>query len=287
MRADCDPFDQLLGPSRGLSDPVALSAKLIAAEREAVQLAGELNLVREQRRVAERRADALFDNLSELEVAHVSERAAHIACKRDRDCALYIAVAACAAGDIYVEHTPEHHGVWTPGRPYLGNAHAWSPSTGVCFSAKLGGAAAGRRPGRSARWERCAPDVPCPTPVPVDPEPHQATGGYALRQADRWWDKHKREWTIREADATELTPPLTREHLLGVVDFLLRHCERFYYEEMWRYPRLVPCPAHAYAPYRDPHLTWLHDTPLMNALLAEKARRRIRRSPGWQWAEDF
>jgi hypothetical protein len=91
-----------------------------------------------------------------------------------------------------------------------------------------------------------------------------------------WVDKHHDSWSLQD---------LSREHLLGVIEWLAENAFALWAAERRNAKVLLPCPVNAY-PTAD---AWMRDTPLLGALLAEKARRRVRRTKAianeWRWAD--
>jgi hypothetical protein len=218
----------------------------------------------------EGRLQVAYDNLSgggalgELlaqQAMHLQERDAELQKSwAERDRARYALVRATGS-DIFLPDTPAvHHGIWTPGRSYIFGEHCYDED-GRCYQAPQHGVIAGRGPGVTEFWVRCADDGTCPSPAPLPRGPHPADCGRAMRQDVFWWD----------ADGTknELAD-LSEERLHAVIGWLHEEAPRLWFDEFDAGTVLVPCPAHAYLSPGD----WLADTPLMRALEAEAARCR-------------
>jgi hypothetical protein len=276
-----DEFDRLLGDGRGITDARVLLARLSSAERELAGATTELERVYSEKDELAHGRQLLHDRIAGLEDA-VEDAAVELAsCQCDHDHARYIAVAA-GLGDPFIRGEPEHQGVWTPGRPYISGQHVYDPQTGACYQARCLGVVAGKHPRQSKLWYRCK-GAPCPELVELSMDPHPAASGYALRQERSWWDREKKRWKLKD---------LSREHLLGVIKYLEDNIVRLYADDSAQLPMRVPCPPNAYFSTggHSSQYAWLQDTPLMRALLAEKRRRRIRRSRGrasevWEWGD--
>lgn len=267
-------FDRLMGPRRGLTDARTLSAQLVGAERELEAAVAEIGGLSDENGTLANAVQTLEARVAQLEDELDGERRALRSSERDRDRARYAVLRAGGRDPMAARHYA-HHGLWTPGRPYLVGQHADDASTGCCYEARVS-VRPGDRPSKSRRWRCCLGDD-CPTPAPIDTSPHRAFSGYALRQARSWWDSSNTEWELRE---------LSDEHLLAVVGYLRDMRLQLWLDELDDRSTLrVPCPAHAYA---SP-ASWLADSPLMRALLAERRRRRLRTRPParrWRWGHE-
>jgi hypothetical protein len=190
-------------------------------------------------------------------------------------------VLNAGAPDPLLTARPAHQGRWTPLRPYLTWQHTYAPETSNCHYAALGGVPAGVRPGTSDRWQLCFPHS-CPGTLPIPMDPHPIS--YALRQDIYWWDAQRTRWSLcsenedeycsdtQPVTEREFAPPLTDEHLVGVITWLRATADRLQLEELKFEHLPVPCPVNAYpgAPER-----WIADTPFMRAALIEAERRGL------------
>lgn len=260
-RRSADAFESVVGNSRGVTDARSLARALTNSERE---------LTLTYARLSDAAADIEQLNREKAQLAEVVTclegdvaLADHLldCSRRDRDLAR-AALMRAGRRDPVVNSVAEHHGNWTPGRPYLTNQHVYLPNTSVCFRARAGGALVGASPGKSSRWRRCG-DGACPQPTAVPVGSHPVRSGYALRQEVWWWDKDLKRWALED---------LSSEYLMAVIDFLRDAAPRLHGTEFDSARFHVPCPVWAYASARS----WLSDTPLMRALLAERRRRRLR-----------
>jgi hypothetical protein len=266
-----DGFRDVFGADRGLNSLRDLQDRLASSERELAAAHGEAALLRRENDALQRDVDLYQAQLDEAhsQTREANRRVGYRERERDlarRDYARARYVAARAGVVLPGGHWPSHHGCWTPGRPYMTGHHVLCPETNRCFH--VAGedtiAPAGARPGRRRVWELCDGSACPPLPQVAPLEPHPLQSGHALRQTEYWWDARGKRWRLDE---------LSREHLLALIDWLDERAQVLHAME-WTEPRsLRPCPVEAYP---DP-ASWLHDTPLWQAVLAEKTRRRIRR----------
>jgi hypothetical protein len=258
-----------MGPGRGVTDIAGLRAQLVAAEREVVAAARDVHVLSTRNETLDALTCSLNDRVSELEEALGVVRRSLVHRQFDLDAARYDLVRAglpdTRLSDMDNGFLFTHHGVWTRGRPFLAGQVVWEPGTEDCYLACDDGVPCGRRPSRSRCWERLEPGD-CPAaPEPIPASPHPVSTGQAFRQTTTWVDKHHAAWALQD---------LSREHLLGVIEFLRENASELWAQERRDPTVLLPCPANAY-PTAD---AWIRDSPLLDALLSEKARRRIRRS---------
>lgn len=256
-------FDELLGPRRGVTDIAALTHRLVLAERERED-------AQHRSEAAERSGQDACDKLLHLhkELDEVCElyEAAKFQARRAINQLDQVRYAAARAG-IAVEDADddEHHGVWTPGRPYLTGEHVLHPDTLECFWVAEGPIAPpAARPGHRRVWVRCR-DGHCPSPPPSAVSMRHPVGsGRAVRQTEFWWDSYRLMRPL---------PEMPRDYLLNVIDWLTQQAPELFLIEWRMAAPLRPCPVTAY-----PDATaWLADTPLWRALADEKRTRRIRR----------
>ncbi len=263
-------FQQLMGPGRGVTDLTAVRAKLAVAERELVAANHDVHVLTTRNELLEERTFVLNDRVSELEESLMLVRCSLTYRDFELDGARYDLVRAGLPDVVFTDLDNgflfAHQGVWTKGRPYLGGQAVWEPGTEDCYLVSDDGAPCGRRPSRSRCWEPLDPGANLPLPEPIHAGSHPASSGQAVRQTARWVDKHHDSWSLQD---------LSREHLLGVIDWLADNAFSLWTQERREARVLVPCPVNAY-PTAE---AWMHDTPLFGALLAEKTRRHIRRSP--------
>jgi hypothetical protein len=269
-----DPFGQVLGAGRGITDAPATQEQLQAAERKLAESEAALQ-------IAESRARDLQAEVTELEVtvatltnerdqekrwarqAEAAEDEAFI----ERDRARYAAMR-CGQQDP-CGHAPkgdaEYQGEWTPGRPYLAYQHAEHPKTKECYRASSTGAPAGELPGTGRHWQRCLDPDACPIALTAPTGAHRlALSGAALRETMLCWRTE-----LRRAPSE-----LSEEELEHVIGFLRTNAAAMCAEE-WGYNRmLVPCPVNAF----PSAAAWMADTLLMRALTVEQRRRRRRRA---------
>lgn len=122
----------------------------------------------------------------------------------------------------------------------------------------------GERPGDSRRWARCY-DPGHPEATVVLHSPPAPIIWFVLRQDSWWWDQDSKRCALGE---------LTDENLARVIASLRERAPTLYHDELVLQARSAPCPVVAYSTSRS----WLADTPLMRALLAERRRRGLRHS---------
>ena len=254
-----DPFVALLGKGRGLDDPHALAARLAATERQLVSaeaVSADLRIANQQLvencRELSMEADALDDALAIAKAAGAWSR-------RERDIARYDAMRGGRPDPLPDIDDEVHHGLWTPGRPYLTHQHVYEPRTSACYRAREGGAPVGARPARSTRWRRCRGSG-CPS-LPAMNWPRHPSEGFALRQSSHWWDRDQALWLLAE---------MPMDYLEAAIAWLRGAAVGLYIGELHRSNPCLPCPAWAYPSPRS----WISDTPLMRALLAERRTRR-------------
>jgi hypothetical protein len=243
-----------------------LKNRLAAAERELRTVRRQHENAMENLEVAEELREATEGELKTVRTAWKDYERNLRSAVADRDKLRYFAVRHGLQDPDRAEPLNRHQGIWTPGRPYLSWQHVHCPDTHICYWAQEGGVAPGRRPGRSRRWVRCEHPAYCPkVPRLTRRGVHPTSNGYALRQTTFWWDGERKPWRLEN---------LTRTHLLAVLDWLESHAWGLGDRELSSPLPPVPCEFIAYA---DP-LDWMHDTPLWNALIAEKRRRGTRRN---------
>ena len=269
-------FEKVLGGGRGINDIRVLREQLADRERELMAAHGKLGGLQSERDRLTDDVRTLVERVEDLEEDLSISAAALTARERDRDFARYAAVRSGCRDPMLTVVPDEHHGIWSPGRPFLTGQHAIDPRTRACYRMREGGAQAGERPSKSGRWQRCRGDD-CPVPTPMSTTRHPASSGFALRQSEHWWDASHKRWRLRD---------LTNEHLLGVIEWLRDAASGQWHRELSCGAQRVPCPPLAYGSSR----TWLNDTPLMRALLNERRRRGIRPDPdrrqAWRWADE-
>ena len=270
-----DAFATVLGSGRGVTDARALTEQLLRTERELVATHGEVRRLRNENDTFAQNVRVLDQAVGELDATVASLSRQLTASQYDRFLGRYLVVRAGSRDPLLRVAEDEHHGIYTPGRPYLGGQHVYAPRTGACYCMLPGGVPPGQRPSDNPRWHRCDGGA-CPRPRQVTPRPHQAASGHAVRQSSHWWDASGRRWEL-----CELSP----EHLLAVIAWLRDLASHMRGSELARRLSHVPCPAHAYPTAS----LWLADTPLMRALLAERRRRGLqqpRRAPRWRWGDE-
>jgi hypothetical protein len=255
-------FDGVLGERRGLTDARAALARLRVSECELERTEREGWELKVKYEHLSDGASRLHDVVAEQNMKLESRSYELQVCRRDLRRARYALVRAVGV-DGFARLDPDtHHGVWTPGRPYLAHEHVYGPADGYCYCAQECGVAVGQAPGSARDWVRCAASDPCPKPEVVPVHDHPVESGYAVRQVEFWWDRHKRWYALHE---------LTDEHLQGVVRWLGEHSYLLWQEELDEDLFYVPCPALAY----EDDIAWLDDTPLMRALDKELASRGL------------
>jgi hypothetical protein len=270
-----DAFERVLGNGRGVTDTRALGELLASTERNLSAAHQELGQLCSETDAFNQRLDELDAIVVELQTELSATSMELRWCERDRDLARYCVVRSGGQDPLVAGVNDEHHGIWTPGRPFLTGQHVYEPLTGACYSVTAGGAAAGERPHESRRWRRCRGGR-CPAPGPIPTTPHPVGSGYALRQREHWWDATGRRWNIHD---------LASDHLIAVIDYLRDFANPMRDAELSDSRTYVPCPANAYPSAS----TWLSDCPLMRVLLAERRRRglrRPRREQQWRWGDD-
>lgn len=262
-----DAFEQLLGPGRGIADATA-RALLSTSEHELLAAQREIQRLRADSAEHDAETERARERTEELNSKLDQKRFELVRTENYLTRARYALVRADLPDPLAYIAAAEHHGIWTPGRPYLIAQHVYDPATWHCYTpANEEGVKAGRRPGRTLAWQRCIRSrLGCPAPPSVSMQPHPVASGYAVRQECSWWDAQCRAWPLEK---------LSDEHLLRVIDWLEDNLVNIFIAELGRYPALVPCPPNAYVGADE----WLADTPLMRALLAEKRKRRLRRRP--------
>ena len=263
-------FRELMGPGRGVTDVAALRTQLVAADRALVAAAHEAHVLSGRNETLDALTSSLNDKVSELEETLWFVRRSLAFRQFDLDGARYDLIRAGLVDPPRMDGNKTfvfaHHGVWTKGRPFAAGQVVWEPGTEDSYLAPDNGVPCGRRPSRSKCWELLDPRESPPPPEPIPTDPHPAGTGQAFRQMTVWVDKHHASWSLQD---------LSREHLLGVIDWLADNCYELWTRERTNATILLPCPVNAYLTAD----AWMGDTPLLGALLAEKARRRIRRSP--------
>lgn len=263
-----------VGQRAGLTDPVALSERLGEVERELTAAHAQLGEAQRVQEAQSGRIDALV--AESAEVQHLAEEARQHAEKVRFECdRLAYALVRLGAGSAVGEclpyrDRPVSQAVFTRGRPYLAGDCVWEDGDrDAQFVAVRHVQRGGRRPSKSRAWrplkqrERTSA-IETAWYVQAPPWEHPALNGWAVRQTNSWVDSHWCQWGLEE---------LSREHLLNVIDFLHRNCARTYAREMRDACAWMPCPVNAY----DDCVRWLLDTPLYNALVGERARRKVRR----------
>ena len=259
----------------GLRDARALSERLATVERDLtlahVQL-GEAQLENDAHRA---RIAQLQSNLDFWRTVARGERAFKARLRFECDRLAYSLVRAGAEGAVgsapFYRSLPVPQSIFTRRRPYLVGDCVCEKGVRpiVWFVATAHLRPGGRRPSKSRNWrvlEAGEKMEVAATPVYGHGAGggHPVTNGWALRQSDVWVDSAWGAWGLEE---------LSRAHLLNVIEFLCRHCCWWYERELGEGRALLPCPVHCYADAAS----WLLDTPLFNALLAERARRKVRR----------
>jgi hypothetical protein len=255
-------FDDVLGQRRGMTDPRAALLRLDVVERELECVQQEARALHLKRSELSDAVAGLRDQLQEkdAELSDVYDELS--ASAGDLARARYALVRATDADPFPRNGPAVHHGVWTPGRPYLCAEHVYAPADGHCYRAPPFGIPAAREPGVSGQWVRCRAPRGCPAPVALPPGPHPAASGLALRQAAYWWTAAAKRWAL---------PDLSDEHLHRVLAWINEHARGLWHEELAAAVIRVPCPAQAYADAHD----WLADMPLSRALEEEVARREL------------
>lgn len=253
-------FDGVLGARRGLTDARAGLARLNIAERELERAQLEARRLQVEYDTLSDGAAALGERLTQ-QTMQLQERDAELLQSHSaRDRARYALVRATGS-DLFPRSSPDvHHGLWTPGRPYLSCEHVYDED-GHCYRAPERGVTPGHRPGVSNSWLPCADDAHCPQPDPL-PWGLHPVDARAVRQDIYWWDKHGTKYELGD---------LSDEHLQGVIAWLHDHAQRHWVDQIDAGSIFVPCPAQAYLDADGPH-GWLGDTPLMRALEAEATR---------------
>jgi hypothetical protein len=262
-------FRELMGPGRGVTDVAALRAQLVAADRALVAAAHDARVLSARNETLDSLTCSLNDRVSELEATVMLVRRSLAYRQFDLDGARYDLIRAGLPDPALMDRDKgfvfAHHGVWTKGRPFAAGQVVWEPGTEDCYLALDDGVPCGRRPSRSRCWELLAPEESPPPPEPIPTDPHPACSGHSVRQTTVWVDEHDVTWSLQD---------LSREHLLGVIEWLTENSFVLWARERSDGNIVLPCPANAYLTAD----AWMRDTPLLGALLAEKARRRIRRS---------
>lgn len=264
-----DPFARVVGHGRGMSDAGMLGEQLRATRAQLAETLAALEAAQDNERELQVTVERLTEALGREQ--HERRRAEQLADQAEarereiideRDRARYAAMRSGQRDPAPgFTHEQVHHGVWTPGRPYLSYQHVWHPRTGDCYRADKGGAPAGELPGTGRHWGPCIDASMHPEPVPIPIDMAHPLQGPALRQTELWWDKHGVAWAVRE---------ISDDYLANIITFLRGRVLHLYAGEAeWDAP-FVPCPWLAYA---SP-MAWLNDTPLMRALLRERRRRQ-------------
>jgi hypothetical protein len=267
---DSDPFERVLGHGRGLNDLGLLGAELQQAKDALAEAVAGLQDARSREDALQDVVARLTDDLGRMtreqgkwqwaaDQAEMRNRKLRVGGEQARYAAMRLGHRD-PVPDWPFERT--HHGVWTPGRPYLAYSHVWHPKTGDCYCTDNGGAPIGEAPGTDRHWQSCMESSGCPEPVPLPTdEMEHPCDGEAVRQSQLWWDRTHAAWRIKEIDD---------EYLANIIDYLRSHARQLCAgEARWPVP-FVPCPWNAYS---SP-AAWLADTPLMHALLRERRRRR-------------
>jgi hypothetical protein len=262
-------FRELMGPGRGVTDVAHLRAQVVAADRELLAATNEAHALSMRNETLDALTCSLDEKVSELEETLILVRRSLAYRQCELDGARYDLIRAglpdTALMDLNNEYLSAHQGVWTKGRPFLESQVVWEPGTEDCYLARDDVAPCARRPSRSRCWELLEPGD-CPAaPEPIPASPHPVSTGQAFRQTTTWVDKYHAAWSLQD---------LSREHLLGVIEWLAENAFALWAAERRNAKVLLPCPVNAY-PTAD---AWMRDTPLLGSLLAEKARRRIRRT---------
>ena len=270
-----DAFATVLGSGRGVTDTRALTKLLLRTERDLVAAHSEVRRLQHENDAFAQNVRVLDQAVGELDATAAGLRRKLADSQYDRDFARYLVVRGRGRDPLLLVAEDEHHGVYTPGRPYLGGQHVYAPKSGACYRMQPGGVPPGQRPSENPRWRRCH-GAACPRPRRIPRMPHPVASGHALRQSRHWWDAARYPWEIRE---------LSAEHLLAVIAWLRDLADHMRSNELAHRVSHVPCPAHAY-----PTATlWLADTPLMRALLAERRRRGLRQprqARRWRWGDE-
>lgn len=275
---DSDGFARVLGQGRGITDVRVLSGRLAGAERERDDALTQARELQSQLDTQRHRVLVLSDRLDDCESKLFAAGRERDVLRRDRDAARYAAIRAGTEDPVDVIEEV-HHGIWTPGRPYLEAQHVTHPDSGECYRAVVGGARPGTVPVAGPAWMRCRGT--CPAPVIPKMDPHPIHTGFALRQTESWWEASLRQLALTDLES---------EHLVAVISWLHRRAGALWCEETGLATPLVPCPVNAYPGPGD----WLLDTPLWRALVAEKRRRGISRSrhapaenAPWRWGDEL
>jgi hypothetical protein len=269
-----DPFSKVVGAGRGLSDPAVLGTELDDCKQALAEAREALETERDIRRVLEidlGRADRELEQVkaarnNALESATQSGR--REAARRDeRDRARYAAMRSGQRDPVPNGAWQRvHHGVWTPGRPYLAYQHVWHPRTGECYRTDNGGAPTGELPGTGRHWQPCIETRDtCPKPRPIREDLlYHPLEGPALRQTELWWDRNHKALNFR--DPVEVAD----DYLENILKYLRENATEMCSKEADWEEAFVPCPWVAYSSPRS----WLNDTPLMRALVQERRRRQ-------------
>ncbi len=264
-------FRELMGPGRGVTDVAALRAQLVATDRALVAATNEARVLSARNETLDALTCSFDDEVSELKERLRFVRRSLAYRQFELDGARYDLIRAglpdTALTDLNHEYPFAHQGVWTKGRPFLAGQVVWEPGTEECYFAcdDGDGVPCGRRPSRSRSWELLAPEESPPPPELIPASPHPASTGQAFRQTTVWVDKHHDSRSLQN---------LSREQLLGVIEWLAENAFALWAAERRNAKVLLPCPVNAYQTAD----AWMRDVPLFGALLAEKARRRVRRT---------
>lgn len=264
----------VVGRRAGLTDPRALNDRLGVVERELAAAHAQLGEAQRVQDAQSGRIDALIAESKSVQQSAETLRGHAERLRFECDRLAYGLVrlgGGSLVGDgLPYRDLPVSQGVFTRGRPYLVGDCVWEDEDRDSQFVAVGHVQrGGRRPSKSRSWRPLAPGerttvIETAEYVQAPPWEHPGVNGWAVRQADPWVDSNWCAWSLEE---------LSREHLLNVIEFLHRNCARTYDREMRDARAWMPCPAHAY----EDCLSWLLDTPLYNALVAERARRRVRR----------
>lgn len=269
-------FVRLLGAGRGVEDPAALRITLGDTERELATAHLDIKAARQsaesasaERDEARRLQRETVTQLDFYRFQYDLMRFAYIHAGHDP-------ADVFAAGAVI---DTEHHGQFSPNRPYLAGHCVWDEARGVrrCYEARKTVPAGCAPPAHSPDlWaELQAGQEPVYEPVRT-PNPLPSLTPMPWRQGKLWfWLLRQDEiWVDVDANVTpvsQLTDEQMQAGLAALDEFADERQEREFYE------RGVMMPAPAYA-YRDA-LLWMHDTPLYQALAEEKKRRGLRRRP--------